>query len=68
MIGEDIELVLRLQPDLTTIQIDPGQLDQILMNLVVKARDAMAQGGKLIVETTEVTLDEPAPPRARSCC
>ncbi len=59
VIGEDIELIIRLQPDLRAIQIDPGQLDQILMNLVVNARDAMSNGGKLILETADVTLDEP---------
>jgi two-component system cell cycle sensor histidine kinase/response regulator CckA len=59
VMGEDIELILRLRPDLGAIQIDPGQLDQILMNLVVNARDAMPNGGKLILESTDVTLDEP---------
>lgn len=57
VIGEDIELMIRLQSG-GTIQIDPGQLDQILMNLVVNARDAMPNGGKLIVETSTVTLDD----------
>ena len=56
VIGEDIELMIRLQSG-GTIQIDPGQLDQIFMNLVVNARDAMPNGGKLIVETSAVTLD-----------
>ena len=59
VIGEDVQLILRLHPALGTIQIDPGQLDQVLMNLVVNARDAMPSGGKLIVETMDVTLDEP---------
>lgn len=58
VIGEDIELMIRVQPGVGTIQIDPGQLDQILMNLVVNARDAMPNGGKLIVETSSVTLDD----------
>src|SRR5258707_1125622 len=44
VIGEDIQLIIRLQPDLGAMQIDPGQLDQILMNLVVNARDAMPTG------------------------
>jgi len=59
VIGEDIQLIIRLQPDLGAMQIDPGQLDQILMNLVVNARDAMPNGGKLILETSDVTLEEP---------
>jgi PAS domain S-box-containing protein len=58
VIGEDIELMIRLQSGVGTMQIDPGQLDQILMNLVVNARDAMSNGGKLIVETSSVTLDD----------
>ena len=58
VIGEDIELLIRAQSGVGTVQIDPGQLDQILMNLVVNARDAMANGGKLIVETSAVTLDD----------
>jgi len=58
VIGEDIELVIRVQSGWSTIQIDPSQLDQILMNLVVNARDAMPNGGKLILETSSVTLDD----------
>jgi PAS domain S-box-containing protein len=58
VIGEDIELIIRVQPGAGTIQIDPGQLDQILMNLVVNARDAMPDGGKLILETSSVALDD----------
>ena len=45
VIGEDIELILRLHPPLSTIQMDHGQLDQNLVNLVVNARDAMPQAG-----------------------
>lgn len=58
VIGEDIELIIRAKPDAGTIQIDPGQLDQVLMNLVVNARDAMQNGGKLILETSSVILDD----------
>lgn len=58
VIGEDIQLIFRLQPNLGTIQIDPGHLDQILMNLVVNSRDAMPHGGKLILETSAAMLDE----------
>ncbi|HMG21415.1 MAG TPA: ATP-binding protein, partial [Kofleriaceae bacterium] len=58
ILGEDIDLVLRLAPDLGLIMADPGQLEQVLMNLVVNARDSMPRGGKLIIETSNVEIDE----------
>jgi PAS domain S-box-containing protein len=58
IIGEDIELVFRPAPDLTCIEADPAQIDQILVNLAVNARDAMPDGGRLIVETRNETVDE----------
>lgn len=58
VIGEDIELITSLEPDLPNIKIDPGQIEQIVMNLAVNARDAMPGGGKLFFETAKVYLDE----------
>jgi len=58
LLGEDIDLVFRTQPDLGLIHADPGQIQQILMNLAVNARDAMPQGGKLIIETSNMNLHE----------
>src|ERR1043166_5767576 len=56
LIGEDIQLIPKLAPDLGLVKADPGQIDQILMNLAVNARDAMPHGGKIIVETGNVSL------------
>ena len=59
LIGERIRLGLQLDAGTGTIRIDPGQLDQILINLVVNARDAMPDGGTVTVETGNVLFDEP---------
>jgi PAS domain S-box-containing protein len=56
LIGEDVQLVTRLAPGLAHVNIDPGQVDQILMNLAVNARDAMPDGGRLDIETANVEL------------
>ena len=58
LIGADIELKTRLAPELGMITADPGQVEQILVNLVVNARDAMPAGGRIDVETADVELDE----------
>ena len=58
LIGEHIELQTVPFPSLGTVKADPGQVEQILINLAVNARDAMPHGGKLLLETANVTLDE----------
>ncbi len=58
ILGEDVDMVSSKAPGLGRIRVDPGSIEQVIMNLVVNARDAMPKGGKLTLETANVTLDE----------
>ncbi len=58
LIGEDIQIELSLREDLAPVMVDPGQMDQVILNLVVNARDAMPEGGKLVLQTDNVNLVE----------
>ncbi len=57
LIGEDVTLATVLAPNLAQVKVDPGQMEQILMNLAVNARDAMPQGGKMTIETANVDIE-----------
>jgi PAS domain S-box-containing protein len=58
LMGEDIRIQTKLSADIGTIKADPSQIEQVLMNLVVNARDAMPHGGRLTIETTNAELDQ----------
>ena len=57
LIGEDVDLVTALATDLGAVRADPGQVEQVIFNLAVNARDAMPNGGKITLETTNVDVD-----------
>src|ERR1700682_2187447 len=57
LIGEDIGLVFAPEPNLGRVKADPGQIEQVIMNLAANARDAMPHGGKLVIQTTNFVMD-----------
>jgi PAS domain S-box-containing protein len=58
LIGEDIELIISLKEGVGLVKADPGQMEQVILNLAINARDAMPSGGKMTIETARVKLDE----------
>jgi two-component system cell cycle sensor histidine kinase/response regulator CckA len=58
LIGEDVDIVFDPAPDLGTVRADPGQMEQVIMNLAINARDAMPRGGKLVLQTSNAELDD----------
>ncbi|HKS15778.1 MAG TPA: ATP-binding protein, partial [Planctomycetota bacterium] len=58
LIGEHIQLITRIQPEVGRVRADPSQVEQVIMNLAINARDAMPEGGRLTIETRDVELDE----------
>jgi CheY-like chemotaxis protein len=58
LIGEHIDLVAKLQDELYPLKADPGQIEQVILNLVVNARDAMSEGGTLILQTSNITVGQ----------
>ncbi|MDR3674261.1 MAG: PAS domain S-box protein [Acidobacteriota bacterium] len=58
LIGEDVDLGTKYEAALGHVKVDPGQIEQVIMNLAVNARDAMPEGGKLFIETSNVDVDE----------
>ena len=58
LLGADVDFVLNLSPTLRDVLADPGQIEQVLMNLVVNARDAMPEGGTLTITTSNIEIDE----------
>lgn len=57
LLGEDIEIVTKLNPELGNVKVDPGQMEQIIINLAVNARDALPKGGQIIIESDNVVFD-----------
>ncbi|HEV8486603.1 MAG TPA: ATP-binding protein [Blastocatellia bacterium] len=66
LIGEDIDLVTTLDPELSNVKADPGQIEQVIMNLALNCRDAMAQGGRTVIETANVVLNGANSPPSQS--
>jgi hypothetical protein len=58
LIGEDVELITRLEPGLASVRTDPSQLEQVVLNLAINARDAMPRGGRLVIATARVGSEE----------
>ncbi len=59
LLGEDIVISLDLHPEIGRVRVDPGQMEQVIMNLAVNARDAMPNGGQLLIQTRPALIDEP---------